>query len=514
MNTQIILLAAGAFIFGAGVSFLVMKLRLKTAEKSANDLIREAKRNIERERNQIILKAKAEWLQTRDGQEIELKKRAETLDEFEAQMIEIEKNINKREEQLKQKEHQLTQGENDIKAQRDALRAKDGELNRIIYAQNEELSKVSGLSLEDAKQKLLQNLKKEYRREAAEIYKNLVDETKNNASREAKKIITYAIEKLASEYASENTLAVVALPSEEVKGRIIGRDGRNIKSFETASGVKLIVDDTPEAVVISCFDPVQREIARLALEKLVANGKIHPHRIEEALKQSEQEVEKNIWRAGNEMIASIGVGKIHPDLIRTLGKLHYRTSYGKNVLKHSKEVDMLCGAMAAELKLDTKLARRAGLMHDIGKAVSQSQEGTHTQLGEELCKQNNESQVVLNAIASHHEDVPADNLYSVLVAAADSISGSRPGARRDTLDGYIRRIESLEKLADSFEGVEKSYAISAGREVRVIVQPEKISDAEADLLSAEIAKKVQDDLDYPGQVKITVIRMSKSVAYA
>lgn len=514
MSTITILEIFAAFLLGGVACFLFMKLRLKTAEKSASELVQEAKRKIERERNQTILKAKEEWLRTRDQQESEIKKRAEKLDELEAQTLDFEKKVSKREEQLKIKESQLTQRENDLAAQRDALKAKDEELTRIIHSQNEELSKVSGMSVEDAKTKLLENLRKEYRQEAAEIYKTLVDESKNNASREAKKIITYAIEKLASEYASESSLAVVALPSEEVKGRIIGRDGRNIKSFEAASGVKLIVDDTPEAVVISCFDPVQREIARLGLEKLVSNGKIHPQRIEEVLKQSEQEVEKNIWRAGNEVIAGVGVGKMHPDLIRTLGKLHYRTSYGQNVLKHSKEVAMLCSAMAAELKLDTKMARRAGLMHDIGKAVSQSQEGTHTQLGEELCKKYNEHPVVLNAIASHHEDVPADNLYSVLVAAADAISGSRPGARRDTLDGYIRRIESLEKIADSFDGVEKSFAISAGREVRVIVQPEKVSDAEADLLSAEIAKKIQDDLDYPGQVKITVIRESKSVAYA
>jgi ribonuclease Y len=514
MNTQMIFAAIGAFIIGAAFCFFVMKLRLKAAERTANDLSREAKKNIEREKHQIILKAKEDWLRSRDEQEAELKKRAESLDAFESQTLDLEKSLNKREEKVRQKENQLLQRENDLQAQHDALKVKDEELRRIIYAQNEALSKVSNLSPEDAKQKLLQNLKKEYRHEAAEIYKSLVDEAKKNANREAKKIITYSIEKLASEYASENSLAVVSLPSEEVKGRIIGRDGRNIKSFETSAGVKLIVDDTPEAVVISCFDPVQREIARLALEKLISNGKIHPHRIEEVLKQSEQEVEKSIWRAGNEMVASISVGKIHPDLIRTLGKLHYRTSYGQNVLKHSKEVAMLCGAMAAELKLDPRLARRAGLMHDIGKAISQIQEGTHTQLGEQLCKKYNENPIVLNAIASHHEDVPADNLYSVLVAAADAISGSRPGARRDTLDGYVRRIENLEKLADSFDGVEKSYAISAGREVRVIVQPEKISDAEADLLSADIAKKIQNDLDYPGQVKVTVIRESKSIAYA
>lgn len=514
MNTIILLAILGALIAGAFTGYMVMWLRLRGAQKTANDLLRDARRQIERERHQIILKAKEEWLNTRDTFEAELKKRQDRLDQYEAQVLAQEKELNRREEALRQREAQLGQRENELQAQRDALRAKDEELRRMIRQQNEELSRVSSLSTEEAREKLLQNLKKEYRREAAEIYKQMVDEAKANATREAKKIIAYSIERIASEYASENSLAVVSLPSEEVKGRIIGRDGRNIKSFEQAACVKLIIDDTPEAVVISCFDPVQREIARLALEKLIANGKIHPQRIEEVLKQATQEVEKAIWRAGNEAIAAVGVGKMHPDLIRTLGKLHFRTSYGQNVLKHSKEVAMLCGVMASELKLDARLARRAGLMHDIGKAVSQSQEGTHTQLGVELASKYNEHPVVLNAIASHHEDVPADNLYSVLVAAADAISGSRPGARRDTLDGYIRRIESLEKVADSFEGVEKSFAISAGREVRVIVQPEKISDAEADLLASEIAQKIHNDLDYPGQVKITVIRESKAVAYA
>ncbi len=512
LNTALYILIS--FLTGAAVAYILLQLKLKSARQTAKDLIREAKKEIEREKNRIILKAKEDWFKVRDQQESKLRHKIVEVEELENRLLNKEKKLSRREEILKQREGLVSQKEHELKTIKEALKARENELKRVIQQQNIELSKVTGIGIEEAREKLFENLRQEYKREAAEIYKQLVDEAKANAAREARRIITMAIERQASEYASESSVAVVSLPSEEVKGRIIGRDGRNIKAFEQLSGVKLIVDDTPEAVVLSSFDPVKREVARIALEKMIQNGKIHPQRIEEVLKQAEQEVERTIWRAGNEVVASVGIGKIHPDLIRTLGKLYYRTSYGQNVLMHSKEVALLCGAMAAELKMDAKLARRAGLLHDIGKAVSQSQEGTHTQLGVELCKKYNENPIVLNAIASHHEDVPADNLYSVLVAAADAISGSRPGARRDTLEGYVRRIERLEKLADSFQGVEKAYAISAGREVRVIVQPEKVTDAEADLLAAEIAKKIQEDMDYPGQVKVTVIRESKVAAYA
>ncbi len=514
MDTLLLITGIAAFAGGAVLSYLLIMLKLRGARKTSEDLIRDARREIEREKHKTLIKAKEDWFRLRDEQENELRKRAEKIDEIEARLLEREKQLEAREEVLKQREGLASQKEHELARQKDALKVKDEELSRIITVQNEELSKVCNLSIEEAREKLIENLKKEYRRDAAELYKNLVDEARSNANREARKIITQAIEKQAAEYASELAVSVVNLPNEEVKGRIIGKDGRNIKAFEQLSGVKLIVDDTPEAVVLSSFDPVKREVARVALEKLISSGKIHPQRIEEVLKAAEQEVDKSVWRAGNEVVASVGIGKIHPDLIRTLGRLYYRTSYGQNVLMHSKEVAFLCGSMAAELALDTRLARRAGLLHDIGKAVSQSQEGTHTQLGYELCSQYNENPIVLNAIASHHEDVPADNLYSVLVAAADAISGSRPGARRDTLDGYVRRIEKLEKLADSFDGVEKSYAISAGREVRVMIQPDKLSDAEADLLVRDIAKKIQDGMDYPGQVKITVIRETVATAYA
>ena len=514
MENLSIYIGIAGLIIGFIAGFFILQMRMKSARQTADDILKGARKAAEREKHKIVLHEKEEWYKIRDQQERELKEKTSTLEESESQLHARVKEFNRKDEALKQRENIVSQKNQEIAAQRDALRSKEHELSRIIKKQNEELSRVTSFSLAEAKEKLLENLKREYKQEAAEIYKNLVDEAKGKAYREAKKIITYAIENSAVEFASDTAVAVVSLPSDDVKGRIIGKDGRNIKSFEQLSGVKLIVDDTPEAVVLSCFDPVKREIARVALEKLISNGKIHPQRIEDLLAHAETEIEKNIWRSGNEVVASVSIGKIHPDLIRVLGRLYYRTSYGQNVLMHSKEVALLCGAMAAELGLDTKIARRAGLMHDIGKAVSQSQEGTHTQLGFELCTQYNENPHVLNAIVSHHEDVPADNLYSVLVAAADGISGSRPGARRDTLEGYVRRIESLEELADSFDGVEKSFAISAGREVRVMVQPDQINDAQADLLSRDIARKIQSELNYPGQVKITVIRETKAVAYA
>jgi ribonuclease Y len=509
-----IVVAVFAFAAAWFLAQASIQARLRKAKGTVEDILEQARKEAERQKNQIIVQAKEEWYRYRDEQENQLKQRQRKIEENEARFEEREKKLSRREEGLKQRESVVTQKDNEVSAQRESLRAKDEELTRLIKQQNIELSKITQLSIEDAKQQLFENLRKEFNKEAADIYKAIVDEVKANATREAKRILTMTIESIASEHASETSVSVVPLPSEEVKGRIIGREGRNIKAFEQATGVKVIVDDTPEAVVLSAFDPVRREVARIALEKLISNGKIHPQRVDEVVAQAEQEVEKAIWRAGNEAVANVGVGKIHPDLIRTLGRLHFRTSYGQNVLAHSQEVAQICGMMAAELKLDVKLAKRAALMHDIGKAISQNQEGTHTQLGMELAKKYNEDPVVINAIGSHHEDIAADNLISLLVSAADAISGSRPGARRDTLDGYVKRIDKLEKVADGFEAVAKAYAISAGREIRVMVQPERISDAEADLLASDIAKKIQQELEYPGQIKVTVIRESKAMAYA
>ncbi|MGH7452399.1 MAG: ribonuclease Y [bacterium] len=509
-----IIVGVAAFASAWFLAQASIQARLRKAKGTVEDILEQARKEAERQKNQLVVQAKEEWYRYRDAQENQLKQRQRKIEENEARLEEREKKLGRREEGLKQRESAITQKDNETNAQRESLRAKDEELTRLVKQQNIELSKITQLSIEDAKQLLFENLRQEFNKEAANIYKTIVDEAKANATREAKRILTMTIESIASEHASETSVSVVPLPSEEVKGRIIGREGRNIKAFEQATGVKVIVDDTPEAVVLSAFDPVRREVARLALEKLINNGKIHPQRVDEVVAQAEQEVEKSIWRAGNEAVANMGIGKIHPDMIRTLGRLYFRTSYGQNVLSHSQEVAHICGMMAAELKLDVRLAKRAGLLHDIGKAISQNQEGTHTQLGMELAKKYNEDPVVINAIGSHHEDIAADNLISLLVSAADAISGSRPGARRDTLDGYVKRIDKLEKVADGFEAVSKAYAISAGREIRVMVQPERISDAQADLLASDIAQKIQQELEYPGQIKVTVIRESKATAYA
>ncbi|MCI0696701.1 ribonuclease Y [candidate division KSB1 bacterium] len=509
-----IIVGVAAFAAAWFLAQASIQARLRKAKGTVEDILEQARKEAERRKNQLAVQAKEEWYRYRDTQENQLKQRQRKIEEAEARFEEREKKFGRREEGLRQRESVVTQKENEVGAQRESLRAKDEELTRLVKQQNIELSKITQLSIEDARQLLFDNLRQEFNKDAANIYKTIVDEAKVNATREAKRILTMTIESIASEHASETSVSVVPLPSEEVKGRIIGREGRNIKAFEQATGVKVIVDDTPEAVVLSAFDPVRREVARLALEKLINNGKIHPQRVDEVVAQAEQEVEKSIWRAGNEAVANMGVGKIHPDMIRTLGRLYFRTSYGQNVLSHSQEVAHICGMMAAELKLDVRLAKRAGLLHDIGKAISQNQEGTHTQLGMELARKYNEDPVVINAIGSHHEDIAADNLISLLVSAADAISGSRPGARRDTLDGYVKRIDKLEKVADGFEAVAKAYAISAGREIRVMVQPERISDAQADLLASDIAKKIQQELEYPGQIKVTVIRESKATAYA
>ncbi|RKY84806.1 ribonuclease Y, partial [candidate division KSB1 bacterium] len=412
-----------------------------------------------------------------------------------------------------QKENRVIVQEREVGQLQQRLKSKEAELDRILEARTRELEKIAQLTAEEAKEQLIESIKEETRLEAVKMTKAIIEEARENATREAKRIITDAIERIASDHTVETTVSVVNLPSDEIKGRIIGRDGRNIRTFETITGVKVIVDDTPEAVVLSAFDPVKRETARLALEKLLKTNKINPQHIEQVIKQSEKEMEQFVWQAGNEAVKELGIGSVRSDLIKILGRLKYRTSYGQNVLQHSKEVAHLAGAMAAELGFDVKLAKRAGLFHDIGKAVSQGSEGTHTQIGVELMKKFNEHPVVINAIASHHEDEEATSPISVLVAAADAVSGSRPGARRETLEGYVRRIERLEKLADSFEGVAKAFAISAGREIRVIVKPEKMSDEKTFLLASDIAKKIQSDMEYPGQIKVTVIRETRAIQY-
>lgn len=518
ISTGLVLGVAGScvalFALGWLVAGWVRGRRAKDTRQRAEEILSDARREAEREKNQFLLRAKEEWFRARDEKERDLKERIRKFEAREQRLSEAEKQLQRKEDSLKQREGSLSRQENSLQARREALKVKEDEYAQLLSQCNVELSRVAHLAPDEAKERLLENLRKEFRAEAAQLYKSIIDTARENANKEAREIITRAIERNASDHTTETTVAVVNLPSDEIKGRIIGKDGRNIKTFESLTGVKVIVDDTPEAVVLSSFDPVKREIARLALQRLVQNGKIYPQRVEDAVSKAEQEVEKQIWRAGNEAIAEVGVGRMHPDLIRTLGRLHFRTSYGQNVLQHSIEVAKIAGALAAQLKFDVRLAKRAGLMHDIGKAVSQNTEGTHTQIGIEIAEKYSEDPVVVNAIAAHHEDEEATSLITVLVCAADAISGARPGARRDTLDGYVRRIEKLEKIADSFDNVAKAYAISAGREIRVMVQPERVSDAEARLLARDLASKIQADLEYPGEVKVTVIRECRAVSYA
>jgi len=515
MLTLMIEVGVGILVFLAGwfLHKFYLSHQVQKASMRAKDIIEQAKREARKERNRILLNAKEERFKIRESLQKEFRSTRKNLENLEKKLAQKEKSLESREDSLIQKENRVIVQEREVGQLQQRLKSKEAELDRILEARTRELEKIAQLTVEEAKEQLIESIKEETRLEAVKMTKAIIEEARENATREAKRIITDAIERIASDHTVETTVSVVNLPSDEIKGRIIGRDGRNIRTFETITGVKVIVDDTPEAVVLSAFDPVKRETARLALEKLLKTNKINPQHIEQVIKQSEKEMEQFVWQAGNEAVKELGIGSVRSDLIKILGRLKYRTSYGQNVLQHSKEVAHLAGAMAAELGFDVKLAKRAGLFHDIGKAVSQGSEGTHTQIGVELMKKFNEHPVVINAIASHHEDEEATSPISVLVAAADAVSGSRPGARRETLEGYVRRIERLEKLADSFEGVAKAFAISAGREIRVIVKPEKMSDEKTFLLASDIAKKIQSDMEYPGQIKVTVIRETRAIQY-
>ena len=394
------------------------------------------------------------------------------------------------------------------------LAVKKEELKEIANRQMAELQKISGLSTEEAKKKLLSELEKTMTAEKAAVVREYESKAKEEAMKNAKEIVGYAIQKCAADHTSETTVSIVSLPNDDMKGRIIGREGRNIKALETLTGIDLIIDDTPEAVVISGFDPLRREVAKIALEKLIEDGRIHPAKIEEMVEKAKEEVENTIKEEGERAVLETGVVGLHPDLVKLIGKLKYRTSYGQNVLNHSIEVSNLARIMADELGLDPKLARRAGLLHDIGKALDHDMEGTHVEIGVEILKKYKENEKVINAVEAHHGDVEPQTIEAVLVQAADAISASRPGARRETLENYIKRLETLEKIADSFEGVEKSFAIQAGREVRIIVKPEKITDDQMVLMARDVAKKVEDEMEYPGQIKVNLVRETRVVDYA
>ena len=478
-----------------------------SAELKAKNMILDAENRAETIRKEYILEAKEEAHKLRSDADRDIRERRAEISKSERRLVQKEESIDRKLENIEKKEESITNKEESIKN-----RQKD--LERVIEQQMEELEKISGYSVEEAKAILLANTEKEIRSEAAVMIKDITAKAKEEADKQAKEIITGAIQRCAADHVAESTVSVVPLPNDEMKGRIIGREGRNIRAIETMTGIDLIIDDTPEAVILSGFDPVRREIARLSLEKLIVDGRIHPARIEEMVKKSEREVNAIIKEEGEQATFEVGIHNLHPELIKLLGRLKYRTSYGQNVLKHSIEVAHLAGLMAGELGLDITLAKRAGLLHDIGKAIDHEKEGTHVDLGIEVLKKYKESEVVINAMAAHHGDYEAKTMEAVLIAAADALSAARPGARRETLESYIKRLEKLEEIANTTPGVDKSFAIQAGREIRVIAKPEEVTDESIVFLARDISKKIESELEYPGQIKVNVVRETRAIDYA
>ena len=508
INIAIFLISAVVFSFvGYTMRKRIAESKLRVAEEEAKRIIDSAVKEAENRKKEEIFKAKEEIMNSRKELDDEIKERRSEVQLQERRILQKEENLENKLAQLEQREINLQKKDNEIESKRT-------EIEEIIKREQEELQRISRLSVEDAKQYLLSEVEKSIVTEKAEVIRRLDEEAKEKAQKNAKEIIGYAIQKCAADHTSETTVSIVSLPSDEMKGRIIGREGRNIKTLETLTGIDLIIDDTPEAVVISGFDPLRREVAKIALEKLIDDGRIHPAKIEEMVEKAKEEVSAIIKEEGERAVMETGVIGLHPDLVKLIGKLKYRTSYGQNVLNHSIEVSNLARIMADELGLDTKVARRAGLLHDIGKALDHDMEGTHVEIGVEILKKYKENPVVINAVEAHHEDVEPQSIEAVLIQAADAISASRPGARRETLENYIKRLQNLEGIADSFDGVEKSFAIQAGREIRVLVKPEKISDDQMVILSRDIARKIEDEMEYPGQIKVNVIRESRVVDYA
>jgi len=524
MSAQLIPVIIGVFalILGliaglAGRSTLDKKYRERREEeikKDADMLLKEARQEAELQKKTAILEAKDEWFKAKSEFEREANRTREAIRQEQQRVKEQDLDLKRREELIAKRETEFNARESFLNSKEKTLRTKDNELSRLISQQNEKLEKISHMTQDDAKKLLMENLESQVRYECAQMIKELKDAAKNEADRESKEIIVQAIQRCAADTTVESTVSVVHLPNDEMKGRIIGREGRNIRSFEEATGIDVIVDDTPEAVILSGFDPIKREIARLALEKLITDGRIHPGRIEELIKKSEKELEKQMKEAAEEIIFDLDVHGLKPKLVEMLGRLKYRTSYGQNVLQHSREVAILAGLMASELGLDSKVAIRAGLLHDIGKSIDRETEGTHSELGAELASRNGENEVICNAIAAHHEDVPCISVYPVLIQAADTISSTRPGVRRETLTNYINRLTKLEEIADSFRGVSKAYVIQAGREIRCMVEPEVVNDALAEEMAGQIAIKIQDEMEYPGQIKVTIIRESRFTEFA
>ena len=508
INIAVFLITAVVFTFvGIFVRKKIAESKLNSAENEAKQILDRAKIEAENNKKEEIFKAKEEILSARKDLDDEIRERRGEVQQQERRLIQKEENLERKLEIIDKKEKDLAKKEENLEVQKE-------ELKQVTNRQMSELQRISGLSAENAKKQLLTEIEKTMTAEKASLVREMESKAKEEATKNAREIVSYAIQKCAADHTSETTVSIVSLPNDDMKGRIIGREGRNIKALETLTGIDLIIDDTPEAVVISGFDPLRREVAKIALEKLIEDGRIHPAKIEEMVEKAKEEVENTIKEEGERAVLETGVVGLHPDLVKLIGKLKYRTSYGQNVLNHSIEVSNLARIMAEELGLDPKLARRAGLLHDIGKALDHDMEGTHVEIGVEILKKYKENDKVINAVQAHHGDVEPQTIEAVLVQAADAISASRPGARRETLETYIKRLEALENIADSFDGVEKSFAIQAGREIRIIVKPEKISDDQMVLMARDIAKKVEDEMEYPGQIKVNVVRETRVVDYA
>jgi len=492
----------------------IAEKKVQDAEARAKMILEDAQKSAQDRRREAELEAKDLLYRMRQDFDQQTKDRRQELLDLERRLNVKEENLDRRVSLLEKKEKELNQKGEAIKAQEDALKSKEAQLSSLISEEKMRLEKISSLSSEEAKQILLNRISEELNNEKAVLIRREEEEIRATADKKAKEIISLAIQRCAAEQAVESTVSVVNLPNDEMKGRVIGREGRNIRALEMATGVDVIIDDTPEAVTLSAFDTVRREIARLSLERLIADGRIHPGRIEEIVEKTKKEMEEKIKEEGEHAVFEVGVNGLHPELIKLIGRLKYRSSFGQNALQHSKEVAFILGVMASEMGLDMRIARRVGLLHDIGKAVDHQVEGTHAKIGADLAKKYGESVEVIHAIEAHHEEQEPKSIFAVMAVAADAISAARPGARRETLETYIKRLEKLESIANLFKGVEKSYAIQAGREIRVIVEPGKIADAEAVNLAREIRKKIEEGMEYPGQIKVTVIRETRAIEYA
>ena len=507
----VILVGLIALILGLLIGYIYRKnvgeRAIGSAEQKAKNLILDAEKKSESIKKEIVLEAKEDANRIRSNLDREVKDRRNELSRSERRLLQKEESLDRKLENIEKKEANI------LKKQ-ESLEKKNQEVDGFIEKQIQELEKISGYTRDEAKEVLLSELEKDVRHDAAIMIRNIESEAKEEAEKKAKYIITGAIQRCAADHVAESTVSVVSLPNDDMKGRIIGREGRNIIALETLTGVDLIIDDTPEAVIISAFDPVRREIARVALEKLILDGRIHPSKIEEMVEKATREVNQIMKEEGEEATFEVGIHNLHPELVRLLGRLKYRTSYGQNVLKHSIEVAHLAGLMAGELGLDVKLAKRAGLLHDIGKALDHEYEGTHVDIGIDVLRKYKESQAVINGMAAHHGDYEPQSMEAVLIAAADALSAARPGARRETLEVYIKRLQQLENLAATTHGVEKAFAIQAGREVRIIAKPDQVRDDEVALLAREISKKIESELEYPGQIKVNVLRETRAIEYA